>query len=89
MKTINHAIKEILGDEYETFYLYAEKRDGMGAISAHYHGENSQGVCESGRGQSRFALRMFLYNVLGYVYASIDEPQFPPDEVKGGEKEAQ
>ncbi len=86
--SITKKIQEALGEEYETFYLYAEKRHCRGALAAHFHGENSQGTCESGdRQQSKFALRMFLYNLLGHVYASIDDPPFPPAEAKEGTDE--
>ncbi len=80
-------IKAALGEEYETFYLYAEKKHCRGALAVHFHGENSQGVCESGdRQQSKFALRMFLFNLLGHVYASIDDPPFPPSSTKEQEE---
>ena len=85
--SITEKVQKALGEEYETFYLYAEKKHCRGALAVHFHGENSQGVCESrDRQQSKFALRMFLYNLLGHVYASIDDPPFPPTKTKNPEE---
>ena len=72
-------LKKLLGEQYPEFHLFARSRDGEASITIYDSGEVTNTIIHTGaKRDTAFALRSFLYTLLGLAYSLLPEtPSIP------------